>query len=36
MEDKKQALLGMQSQMARMSNLLGHPSELYYYQNILS
>jgi len=29
MEDKKQAPLGMQSQMALMSSLLGHPSELH-------
>ena len=29
MEDQKQALLGMQSQMALMSSLLGHPSELH-------
>jgi len=27
MEEQKQALLGMQSQMALMSRLLGHPSE---------
>ena len=29
MEDQKQALLGFQSQMALMSSLLGHPSELH-------
>ena len=29
MEDQKQALLGMQSQMALLSSLLGHPSELH-------
>lgn len=29
MEDQKQALLGMQSQMALMSSLLGHPSPLH-------
>ena len=29
MEDQKQALLVMQSQMALMSSLLGHPSELH-------
>ena len=29
MEDQKQALLGMQSQMTLMSSLLGHPSELH-------
>jgi len=29
MEEQKQALLGMQSQMALMSSLLGHPSELH-------
>jgi len=28
-EDKKQALLGMQSQMELMSGLLGHPSKLH-------
>jgi len=28
MEDQKQAMLGIQSRMALMSNLLGHPSEL--------
>ncbi|KAJ8428545.1 hypothetical protein Cgig2_003793 [Carnegiea gigantea] len=29
MEDQKQALLGLQSQMALMSSLLGHPSDLH-------
>jgi len=29
MEDQKQALLGFQSQMALMSSLLSHPSELH-------
>ena len=29
MEDKKQALLGMQSRMSLISSLLGHPSKLH-------
>ncbi|KAJ8438671.1 LOW QUALITY PROTEIN: hypothetical protein Cgig2_031636 [Carnegiea gigantea] len=35
-DDKKQALIGMQSQRVLMSSLLGHPSELYDSEKLVS